>query len=158
MKLTAIDEQHLRTYAKQSPADLALVITADAEQAHAADNLIAEVLTVHLFLEFAKQLAPLLEEATTIGKLILATKELFGWLHKTLSGKANPKPAPLPERALVVLFDAYANRRAGVTSERLQFLLGTDSATIEKTLADLVAHGVARHGRDGAWRFKAGHR
>jgi hypothetical protein len=58
MKLTVIDEQHLRTYAKENPADLALVITVDAEQAHAADNLIAEVLTVHLFLESGSPATP----------------------------------------------------------------------------------------------------
>jgi hypothetical protein len=43
-----------------------------------------------------------------------------------------------------------------VPRERLQLILGTDAATIQKTLDDLEARGVARKGRDGAWRFSLG--
>ena len=155
MRLVAIDEQEVRAFAQANPDVMDLVITPAAEVAHAENHLVAEGLSVALFLAFVKSLATVIDQVNSVAKLIVSARGLFTWAKAALSGKPSTAPAPLPERLLVLLFEAHANRRAGVALERLAFITGADAEMVTGALRALEGRGVVRQSRDGSWRFKS---
>lgn len=153
MKLSLMDEQEIRTFAKEHETLIRSVIGAEAEDAHREDHFFGEAHTVTMFLGFAKSLAEIMGGAVVVAKILTKAEELFTWTRKRLSRSDKRSQATLAERILILTFEAYANRKAGVRPESLCAVLGVDAAQVDRTLADLEGRGVVRKARDGAWRY-----
>jgi hypothetical protein len=153
--LSRLDEQQLRTFAHGNAALIGCVIGPEAEAAHEEDNFIAEAFSIAMFLDFAKSLAAILGGAVTITKVIDSIGQLFKWARAKRDSKPEgqtPVP-PLAERTLILIFEAYVNRKAGLREEALFTLLGTTSDLLTPTLNRLQQHGVIRQTRDGVWKY-----
>jgi hypothetical protein len=153
MKLSLMDEQEIRTFAKEHTELLREVIGPEAQEAHHEDHFFGEALTIVMFLSFAKSLADVLEGALEVTKILTKSEELFKWVRKRMAGPKETTKASLTERILILGFEAYVNRKAGVRVEPLSNLLGVEIAEIEQALTALGNRGVMRKTKDGAWKY-----
>ncbi len=102
MKLSLLDEQEIRTFAKQNEALLRCVIRPEADEAHRQDNFFGEALTVAMFFGFARSLAEVVEGAVVVTKILTKSEELFTWVRKRLPGADESTKATLGERILIL--------------------------------------------------------
>jgi hypothetical protein len=155
MNFSTLDEQLVRTYATSNQDVLKLVINVHAEQSSVEENFFGDSFSVSMFLEFVKNLSTVLGGVVAVTKIVENATSLFKWAHKRLTqdGGIQSESAPLSERALVLLFEAYVNRKAGLDEERLAMLLGLPVDKVSGMLETLAARGVARRARDGKWKY-----
>jgi DNA-binding transcriptional ArsR family regulator len=153
MKLSLMDEQEIRTFAQKHPELLGEVIDPEAKEAHREDHFFGEALTIAMFLSFAKSLADVLEGALEVTKILTKSEELFKWVRKRKAGSNESTKASLSERILILAFEAYVNRKAGVRADALSTVLGVEVAEIDRALTALEKRGVMRKTKDGAWKY-----
>jgi hypothetical protein len=155
MTFSIMDEQDARRFAKDHPDIVAEVIGPEAEQLHSEDNLFGEAFTIAMFVAFCKSLAELLGGAVAITKIIDAAKKLFKWIGPLLSGNgsANNEELTLNERILVMTFEAFINRKAGVKPKSLSSLLEVDEKKVSIALEGLQDKNIVRKARDGSWKY-----
>jgi hypothetical protein len=153
MKLSLIDEQEIRTFAKEHTELLREVIGSEAQEAHHEDHFFGEALTIAMFLSFAKSLAEVLEGALEVTKILTKSEELFKWVRKRMAGSNESTKASLSERILILAFEAYVNRKAGVRVEALSTVLGVEVTEVDRALTTLEKRGVMRKTKDGAWKY-----
>lgn len=157
MMLSAIDEQEVRTFATTHPEELRQLISEDAKVVHAQDNFLDASFDAAMFMDIVTNLSVVLGGAVAISKTINSAQELFKWARAKLAGEiTTPAPSTAPaltERALVLLFEAFVNRRAGVKEPHLATILGSSADESAKALELLATRGVARKAADGSWKY-----
>ncbi|CAD6549731.1 hypothetical protein LMG27952_04894 [Paraburkholderia hiiakae] len=156
MKLSIMDEQEVRSFAAANESTiLRLVIKEDAEQAHSEEHFFGDPFTVSMFMDFVKSLAEIFGGVAAASKVITSAADLFKWARDRLSNESSEShsEATVAERALVLLFEAYVNRRAGIDEGRIAMLLALPRDSVVKALGDLSNRGVARKARDGLWKY-----
>lgn len=154
MKLSLMDEQEVRTFARANRDLLETAISPDAESVHQEENFFGDTFTVAMFVELVKSLAAIAGAVAGVAKVITSAADLIKWLAGKLgkSKAAGLEPA-LAERTLILVFEAYANRKAGIREDALRTLLGADADDLSQTLEHLQSRGVVRKAKDGAWKY-----
>lgn len=155
MTLSAIDNQIVARFAKEHPEVLGKIITASAERLHADGNFFGESLTVAMFVAFCKSLSEVAGGVVAIPKLVDAAQSLFEWGRRRLAGDVNieDEKLALNQRVLVLIFEAFLNRKTGVKMDSLIQLLNSDEKGVVAALEQLKACGVIRKARDGSWKY-----
>jgi len=155
MKLSLMDEQEVRTFAQENEVLIKSVISHDAEAVHGEENFFGDPFSVAMFLSFVKSLAEVLAGVVAVTKVLTSVEELFKWVESRLSGDSElPVNEPtLTERILILVFEAYVNRKLGVKEETLSLLLNEAHPDITEALRLLEAHGVVRKTYNGAWMY-----
>ncbi|MBK1613032.1 hypothetical protein CKO44_06035 [Rubrivivax gelatinosus] len=119
-----------------------------------AGGAVLELATVIAFCEALSKIAG---GVKGVGEMVEAAKKLVRWVVSLRDGGAEaPKPLSLRERALVLLFETKANRKAGLSDTKLKQILGCDEAELAEALAALLQAGVIRKSAAGEWKYAAG--
>jgi hypothetical protein len=154
MKLSLMDEQEVRTFAHANRGLLETAISPNAESVHAVENLIGEPFTVEMFIQLVKALAKIAEAVVGVTKLITTAADLIKWVvGKFDKSKAADVEPALTERTLMLVFEAYLNRKAGVREETLRTILSVDMEDLSQALGRLQSRGVVRKAKDGLWKY-----
>lgn len=154
MKLSLMDEQEVRTFARANRDFLEATIFPDAESVHQEENFFGDTFTVAMFVELVKALAAIAGAVVGVAKVIASAVDLIKWLVGKLSkSKAAGAEPALTERTLILLFEAYANRKAGVREDALRTVLGADVDDLSRALGHLQSRGVVRKVKDGGWKY-----
>ena len=155
MKLSLMDEQQIRSFAQANRDLVESVILPDAETIHKEENFFGELFSLAMFLDFSKSLAALLEATVAVTKVISKAEQLFKWMRTKRGAGGNPptEDISLSERILILAFEAYINRKAGVREDSLRTILDVTPQALTEALKSLKRRGVIRKAKDKTWKY-----
>jgi hypothetical protein len=119
-----------------------------------AGGVVLELVAV---IAFCEALSKISGGVKGVGEMVEAAKKLVRWVVSLRDGGTEaPKPLSLRERALVLLFETKANRKAALSDAKLMQILGCGEAEMAEALAALQQAGVIRKSAAGEWKYAAG--
>lgn len=155
MMFTTLDEHAIKKFATENPETLRMLMRRDLDSVHDEDNLIAGFPDAQFFLDVVTNVAIVFGGTVAAGKAINSTVDLFKWCRDKLEGKPAVTASKLGtgEKLLVLLFEAYVNRKEGLPAERLAAFTDTSTEQTQEELKRLAAKGVVRQAPSGSWRY-----
>jgi len=132
----------------------ALLPSAGGDRARFVGGAVLELTAI---IAFCEALSKVTDGVKGVGEMVALAKKLVRWVVSLRDGATEtPKPLSLRERALVLLFETKATRKAGLSEAKLKQILGCGEAELAEALAVLLQAGVIRQAAGGGGEYAGG--